>query len=104
LDCGAHIAIRQATALNVSRGRLAQSVERLLYTQDVGGSSPSPPTSDVLVLSGCLFQGSYILRQLDHGFLQLVILGLEERQKANWLSAGSYLVPFLRPQICIFDI
>src|SRR5215470_14620537 len=27
------------------RGRLAQWVERLLYTQDVGGSSPSPPTS-----------------------------------------------------------
>jgi hypothetical protein len=25
-------------------GRLAQPVERLLYTQDVGGSSPSPPT------------------------------------------------------------
>src|SRR5690242_13864315 len=24
-------------------GRLAQSVERLLYTQDVGGSSPSSP-------------------------------------------------------------
>jgi hypothetical protein len=29
----------------VTRGRLAQLVERLLYTQDVGGSSPSPPTS-----------------------------------------------------------
>ncbi len=26
-------------------GRLAQLVERLLYTQDVGGSSPSPPTT-----------------------------------------------------------
>src|SRR4029079_16944276 len=26
------------------RGRLAQSVERLLYTQDVTGSSPVPPT------------------------------------------------------------
>src|SRR3954451_4731226 len=26
-------------------GRLAQLVERLLYTQDVGGSSPSSPTS-----------------------------------------------------------
>src|SRR5256886_5654820 len=25
------------------QGRLAQRVERLLYTQDVGGSSPSPP-------------------------------------------------------------
>ena len=25
-------------------GRLAQLVERLLYTQDVGGSSPSPAT------------------------------------------------------------
>ena len=27
------------------RGRLAQPVERLVYTEDVGGSSPSPPTS-----------------------------------------------------------
>src|SRR5262249_29318572 len=27
-----------------AQGRLAQWVERLLYTQDVGGSSPSPPT------------------------------------------------------------
>jgi hypothetical protein len=27
------------------RGRLAQLVERLLYTQNVGGSSPSPPTT-----------------------------------------------------------
>ena len=26
-------------------GRLAQLAERLLYTQDVGGSIPSPPTS-----------------------------------------------------------
>lgn len=27
------------------KGRLAQLVERLLYTQDVGGSNPSPPTT-----------------------------------------------------------
>src|SRR5580698_9484372 len=27
------------------RGRLAQLVERFLYTEDVGGSSPSSPTS-----------------------------------------------------------
>jgi hypothetical protein len=32
-------------ALNGGQGRLAQSVERLVYTEDVGGSSPSPPTS-----------------------------------------------------------
>jgi hypothetical protein len=31
------------------RGRLAQLVERLLYTQDVGGSSPSPPTRSASV-------------------------------------------------------
>src|SRR5262249_39050215 len=31
-------------AIKVTRtGRLAQLVERLLYTQDVGGSSPPPP-------------------------------------------------------------
>ena len=27
------------------RGRLAQLVERFLYTEDVGGSSPSSPTT-----------------------------------------------------------
>jgi hypothetical protein len=30
-------------------GRLAQLVERLLYTQDVGGSNPSPPTSAISI-------------------------------------------------------
>jgi hypothetical protein len=29
-------------------GRLAQSVEHLVYTERVGGSSPSPPTNDLL--------------------------------------------------------
>src|SRR5689334_18008962 len=28
-----------------THGRLAQSVEHLVYTERVGGSSPSPPTS-----------------------------------------------------------
>jgi hypothetical protein len=32
-------------AISPRKGRLAQLVERLLYTQDVGGSSPSPPTN-----------------------------------------------------------
>ena len=31
--------------INLGAGRLAQLVERLLYTQNVGGSSPSPPTT-----------------------------------------------------------
>ena len=38
------IARRRHQALLAFAGRLAQLVERLLYTQDVGGSSPSPPT------------------------------------------------------------
>jgi hypothetical protein len=38
------LASRPQIAINEWRGRLAQLVERLLYTQDVGGSSPSPPT------------------------------------------------------------
>ena len=33
--------------INLGAGRLAQLVERLLYTQNVGGSSPSPPTIKV---------------------------------------------------------
>jgi hypothetical protein len=32
--------------IHLAAGRLAQLVERLLYTQDVGGSNPSPPTND----------------------------------------------------------
>ena len=28
----------------ISKGRLAQLVERLVYTEEVGGSKPSPPT------------------------------------------------------------
>src|SRR6516164_7237473 len=35
---------RTAAIKGDAQGRLAQWVERLLYTQDVGGSSPSPPT------------------------------------------------------------
>jgi hypothetical protein len=31
------------TALINTQGRLAQLVERLVYTENVGGSSPSPP-------------------------------------------------------------
>ena len=42
----AMLAPPRAAAIKVThKGRLAQWVERLLYTQDVGGSSPSPPTS-----------------------------------------------------------
>src|SRR5262245_57830020 len=39
------LAIRRRRSDNIGAGRLAQLVERLLYTQDVGGSSPSPPTT-----------------------------------------------------------
>ena len=35
-------------------GRLAQLEERLLYTQEVGGSIPSPPTSDIKELGHSL--------------------------------------------------
>jgi hypothetical protein len=35
-------AILRSALLNAS-GRLAQLVERLVYTENVGGSSPSPP-------------------------------------------------------------
>jgi hypothetical protein len=39
------LALRRFRAILDGTGRLAQLVERLLYTQDVGGSSPSPPTT-----------------------------------------------------------
>jgi hypothetical protein len=32
-------------------GRLAQLVERFVYTEDVGGSSPSSPTIQIKILS-----------------------------------------------------
>ena len=40
------LARRHPAEINLAAGRLAQLVERLLYTQDVGGSNPSPPTND----------------------------------------------------------
>jgi hypothetical protein len=48
IDTGA--TSRAGLARDLSFGRLAQLVERLLYTQDVGGSSPSLPTT-FMVLS-----------------------------------------------------
>src|SRR4029077_7953650 len=39
------LASPRAATIKMSQGRLAQLVERLLYTQDVGCSSPSPPTN-----------------------------------------------------------
>src|SRR5882757_7286482 len=42
---GARIRFRESFVWLCPGGRLAQLVERLLYTQDVGGSSPSSPTN-----------------------------------------------------------
>jgi hypothetical protein len=39
------LAFGHPAAIWTRNGRLAQLVERLLYTQDVGGSSPSSPTN-----------------------------------------------------------
>ena len=41
---GRYISPRRGDNAGSISGRLAQLVERLLYTQNVGGSSPSPPT------------------------------------------------------------
>src|SRR5215469_17396867 len=41
----AYISAGQSQARAGRDGRLAQLVERLLYTQKVGGSRPSPPTT-----------------------------------------------------------
>ena len=40
----------------VAFGRLAQLVERVIYTDDVGGSSPPPPT-EVNKATACLVRG-----------------------------------------------
>jgi hypothetical protein len=37
-------------ALHLAKGRLAQLVEHLVYTERVGGSSPSPPTNKIKYL------------------------------------------------------
>src|SRR6056297_1389196 len=34
-------------AMPLAGGRLAQLVERFVYTEDVGGSNPSPPTINI---------------------------------------------------------
>ena len=40
------VSIRYQTVDSVTHsGRLAQLVERLVYTEEVGGSKPSPPTN-----------------------------------------------------------
>src|SRR4029077_21228069 len=54
--CACAAARRRDTSRWRSRefGRLAQLVERLLYTQNVGGSSPSPPTNNFNSFGGNL--------------------------------------------------
>lgn len=42
--CEGRLADGAGTAYTPRCGRLAQSVEHLVYTERVGGSSPSPPT------------------------------------------------------------
>ena len=80
-------------------GRLAQLVERLLYTQDVGGSSPSPPTTLLRAtrdyhVTECQ-RGKVPLLGLNAGFLDdrppLLNFGLLEGSKTLWrlLLAGS---------------
>src|SRR5215469_5486918 len=44
-DAGIHLGRQAFSARACQQGRLAQLVERLLYTQKVGGSRPSPPTN-----------------------------------------------------------
>src|ERR1043166_3998139 len=53
------------------RGRLAQLVERLLYTQDVGGSSPSPPTTTTATQGEAASPGRRFLRKEMRGLAQL---------------------------------
>src|SRR4029079_1563103 len=43
-------------------GRLAQLVERLLYTQDFGGSIPSPPTTSPRRIDGLASSASSVTR------------------------------------------
>src|SRR5215475_350199 len=65
------IARRRHEALLACAGRLAQLVERLLYTQDVGGSSPSPPT--IKNLSSCFhFVFNDFCRTLPSGAADVV--------------------------------
>ena len=52
------LARRRLGEINLAAGRLAQLVERLLYTQDVGGSNPSPPTNDSTASPAKLVSGS----------------------------------------------
>jgi hypothetical protein len=59
---------RPVTDETCSGGRLAQLVERLLYTQDVGGSSPSPPTSLRSFLRGASSAETVSSKRVGTGF------------------------------------
>lgn len=67
-------------AIDVAEGRLAQLVERLLYTQNVGGSSPSPPTI-VAFVSGTFCHLS--LRPLTRGALLGGVAGHVPRERID---------------------
>ena len=81
-DAG-RLALRGGEAIREGRGRLAQLVERLLYTQDVGGSSPSPPTNRAKMLPYADY-----LYPLGEGVTALVVMATDLEYGAHLKALG----------------
>ena len=66
-------------------GRLAQLGERLLYTEDVGGSSPSSPTKSPLRLESRMIHAEHSTVEREGG---TAILTMRRADRRNALSLG----------------
>ena len=96
---------KRCSALTKSpiKGRLAQLVERFLYTEDVGGSSPSSPTSLCSRSElGCRAEASgrrrACIRELRLGKPRAFVWSMSIFSKASTILTGSMSAS---PAICV---
>ena len=75
-------------AKRIWRGRLAQLVEHLVYTERVGGSSPSPPTTQTRVGVMSMIRFSGVVRALA---ASLVLAGAAAPARAKQFARETYI-------------